>query len=290
MILSYDQRIMPGQYPVADLMGYRHTKDGQLVIEPEEAKTVRFIFLAFIQGYNYDQIAMILTQKKRSTLRGRQEWNGVMVANIMKNERRWGDLEARKSIVVDYKLGKVTKNNGNRCSAYVPEHHEAIVSPEIARAAHLVASSSKKCGVQDIAVIRQGALKGFVGIHPNWNGINAESNRSLCLSTYLPEEVAKLNKMAEMRSGKKLDMALPSDYLTVSGICFINQSSPVMEMKNLLLGAAGFIGTNLAIELAKNPKNKLTLVDRNKDYFKTVVKMNIGNQPLPEHPFSICKK
>lgn len=104
MILSYDQRIMTGQYPIADLMGYRHTKDGQLVIEPEEAKTVRFIFLAFIQGYNYDQIATILTQKKRSTLRGRQEWNGVMVANIMKNERRWGDLEARKSIVVDYKL------------------------------------------------------------------------------------------------------------------------------------------------------------------------------------------
>ena len=160
MILSYDQRIMTGQYPVADLMGYRHTKDGQLVIEPEEAKTVRFIFLAFIQGYDYEQIAMILTQKKRSTLRGRQEWNGMMVANIMKNERRWGDLEARKSIVVDYKLGKVTKNNGNRCSAYVPEHHEAIVSPEIARAAHLVASSKKKCGVQDIVVIQQGALKG----------------------------------------------------------------------------------------------------------------------------------
>lgn len=100
--------------------------------------------------------------------------------------------------MVDYKLGKVTKNNGNRCSAYVPEHHEAIVSPEIARAAHLVASNSKKCGVQDVVVIRQGALKGFVGIHPNWNGINAESIRSLCLSTYLPEEVAKLNKMAEI--------------------------------------------------------------------------------------------
>lgn len=174
MILSYDQRIMTGQYPVADLMGYRHTKDGRLVIEPEEAKTVRFIFLAFIQGYNYDQIAAVLTQKKRSTLRGRQEWNGMMVANIMKNERRWGDLEARKSIVVDYKLGKVTKNNGNRCSAYVPEHHEAIVSPEIARAEHLVASSNKKCGVQDIVVIQQGALKGFVSIHPNWNGINKD--------------------------------------------------------------------------------------------------------------------
>lgn len=230
MILSYDQRIMTGQYPVADLMGYRHTKDGQLVIEPEEAKTVRFIFLAFIQGYNYDQIAMILTQKKRSTLRGRQEWNGVMVANIMKNERRWGDLEARKSIVVDYKLGKVTKNNGNRCSAYVPEHHEAIVSPGIARAAHLVASSKKKCGVQDIVVIQQGALKGFVGIHPNWSGISVDSIHSLCLRAYLPEEVAKLNDIAEMRAGTKLEKPLRSEYLTISGTCFINQSSPVITI------------------------------------------------------------
>ena len=70
MILSYDQRIMTGQYPVADLMGYRHTKDGQLVIEPEEAKTVRFIFLAFIQGYDYEQIAMIciLQRKDRQSI------------------------------------------------------------------------------------------------------------------------------------------------------------------------------------------------------------------------------
>ena len=84
--------------------------------------------------------------------------------------------------------------------------------------------------MQDIVVINQGALKGFVGIHPNWSGINAESIRSLCLSAYLPEEVVELNKMAEMRSGKKSDMALPSDYLTVSGTCFINQSSPVMTI------------------------------------------------------------
>ena len=230
MILSYDQRIMTGQYPVADLMGYRHTKDGQLVIEPEEAKTVRFIFLAFIQGYDYDQIAMILTKKKRSTLRGRQKWNGMMVANIMKNERRWGDLEARKSIVVDYKLGKVTKNNGDRCSAYVPEHHEAIVSPEIARAAHLVASSSIKCGVQDIVVIKQGALKGFVGIHPNWSGINDESIRSLCLSAYMPEEVVELNAMADMRAWKKQGSMYQSEYLTASSACFINHSSPVITI------------------------------------------------------------
>ena len=133
MILSYDQRIMTGQYPVADLMGYRHTKDGQLVIEPEEAKTVRFIFLAFIYGYNCDQIAAVLTQKKRSTLRGKQEWNGMMVANIMKNERRWGDLEARKSIVVDYKLeanGLAAGKDHQFKGRYDAEKNAVIISLE----------------------------------------------------------------------------------------------------------------------------------------------------------------
>ena len=109
-------------------------------------------------------------------------------------------------------------------------HIHAEGPPEIARAAHLVASSSKKCGVQDIVVIRQGALKGFVGIHPNWNGINAESIRSLCLNAYLPEEVMKLNDIAEMRAGATLGKALQSEYLTVSGTCFINQSSPVITI------------------------------------------------------------
>ena len=90
------------------------------------------------------------------------------------------------------------------------------------------------CLVSDIPecaeVVEDKALKGFVGIHPNWSGINAESIRSLCLNAYLPEEVVELNDMTEMRSGKKTDMALLSDYLTVSGTCFINQSSPVITI------------------------------------------------------------
>ena len=40
MILSYDQRICTGQYQVCDLLGFRHTEDGNLIIQEEEAKTV----------------------------------------------------------------------------------------------------------------------------------------------------------------------------------------------------------------------------------------------------------
>lgn len=38
-------------------------------------------------------------------------------------------------------------------------------------------------------------------------------------------------------------------------------------MKTLILGAAGFIGTNLALCLRDNPENELALVDKNKSYF-----------------------
>lgn len=38
-------------------------------------------------------------------------------------------------------------------------------------------------------------------------------------------------------------------------------------MNIVILGAAGFIGTNLTIELAKNTSNRITLVDKNRLYF-----------------------
>lgn len=67
-------------------------------------------------------------------------------------------------------------------------------------------------------------------IHPNWSGISVDSIHSLCLRAYLPEEVAKLNDIAEMRAGTKLEKPLRSEYLTISGTCFINQSSPVITI------------------------------------------------------------
>lgn len=53
-------------------------------------------------------------------------------------------------------------------------------------------------------------------------------------------------------------------------------------MKIILLGAAGFIGTNLIIELAKNPDNEITVVDRDKSYFKNIVDLNIPNLNIVE--------
>ena len=45
-------------------------------------------------------------------------------------------------------------------------------------------------------------------------------------------------------------------------------------MNIILLGAAGFIGTNLTMELSKDKNNNITVVDRCKAYFAPICRMN----------------
>lgn len=57
-------------------------------------------------------------------------------------------------------------------------------------------------------------------------------------------------------------------------------------MKVLLLGAAGFIGTNLTLKLAEDTGNQLTLVDRDRLFFEPIHKMNLKNITIIESDFS----
>lgn len=58
-------------------------------------------------------------------------------------------------------------------------------------------------------------------------------------------------------------------------------------MKILLLGAAGFIGTNLTIELAKNAENEITLVDRCREFFSPVINMKLKNIRIVETKLAV---
>lgn len=235
MILSYDQRILTNQFPVSDLLGFRHTKDGDLVVEPEEARTVRFIYLAYISGYSAKEIAVVLSEKKRPTLKGRTDWNAGMVRKIMENERRWGDLEARKTVVLDYKKKKIAKNTNIREGAFVPNHHEAIVSRDIAEVAKIITkSTSHHSGLPDNIVIANGALKGFVSVCPTWGGITAERLMAVSMSVYEEEEVEELEREARVKSGEEksrmLSMSL-YDYQVPNGAFFITDSQPAIVLQ-----------------------------------------------------------
>lgn len=58
-------------------------------------------------------------------------------------------------------------------------------------------------------------------------------------------------------------------------------------MKILLLGAAGFIGTNLAITLDKNSCDEITLVDKKREYFNNILKLNLKNIKIVEDQLDI---
>lgn len=53
-------------------------------------------------------------------------------------------------------------------------------------------------------------------------------------------------------------------------------------MNIILLGAAGFIGTNLTIQLAKNFENQLTLVDKSRIFFSHIERMQLSNVSFVE--------
>jgi len=235
MIISYNQRICTGQYPVLDLLGYRHTIDGKLIIQQDEARTVRYIFLAFICGYSYQQIADVLTQKERKTLNGRTDWNTGMVRNIMWNERRWGDLHARKTVVIDYAEHIVVKNDNIRDAAFVPNHHEGIVTPQIARAAHLVAASGKslKNGIPQMRVIDKGRLKGFISICPFWSGVDDEAFQEVSRSVYNAEEYDLVGQEANILSGNahsNVEYMQFSQYEVPYGVFFITRNTPTLTI------------------------------------------------------------
>ncbi|MFA1015974.1 epimerase [Dubosiella newyorkensis] len=53
-------------------------------------------------------------------------------------------------------------------------------------------------------------------------------------------------------------------------------------MNILILGAAGFIGTNLTIKLAENKDDQITLVDKKMSYFSKIKKFNFSNVKFKE--------
>ena len=233
-ILSIDQRIFTCQFQVADLLGYRHTRTGKLVMIPEEAKTVRLIFLAYFCGYSFKEIADILTDKARPTLKGNTVWNPSMVKNIMLNERRWGHLQARKNIVTDYRKKKVVKNNGLREGAFVPDHHVGIVSPEIAKAvSFLFHNGTMLNGVQDIKVIHEGNLKGFINVNPYWGAVDNSTFLDICAGAYETEELERIKYESQILSGEEHSKVLSmdfSDYEIPYGIYFLNAAMPSLTL------------------------------------------------------------
>lgn len=101
------------------LLGYSHDEDGQLVINPTEAPTVKLCFYMYLYGYSTQQIADTLIALGRKSYLGNICWTANSIVQILRNERHCGDVLTRKTYTPDFHTHKAKKNYGKNRKVYI---------------------------------------------------------------------------------------------------------------------------------------------------------------------------
>ena len=117
--------------PFSHFLGYDRGENGELVINEEEADTVRIIYAEFQAGLSFTQIAKELTDLGIKSPAGKDVWNSGTVKSILMNEKYKGCALLQKGYTEDYLTKKRVKNDGAIPQYYVEESHPYIIEPEV---------------------------------------------------------------------------------------------------------------------------------------------------------------
>lgn len=191
MEVSLSQRLNGGLPLTPKLLGYSHDTEGKLVINPDEAPTVKLIFYMYLSGYSSSQIAKTLEELGKTTFLGNTKWTSGTVIQVLRNERHCGDVLTRKTWTPDVINHKSKKNRGQRQQSLYKDDHEAIVSRDDYIAVQHMINNAKYGGksiLPELRVIDSGLLKGFVTISPKWAGFKAADYLQASMSVYTDED------------------------------------------------------------------------------------------------------
>ncbi|MDD3942232.1 MAG: recombinase family protein [Sphaerochaetaceae bacterium] len=127
------KRFADGQVTVCytRFLGYDRGPDGNLAVNPGQAKLVRYIFSLFLQGLTYHGIAKRLEGEGHKTGPGNSTWHFSTVKHILTNVKYKGDALLQKYYIADFLTKKPVLNKGEVPQYYVERNHEAIITPEI---------------------------------------------------------------------------------------------------------------------------------------------------------------
>ena len=190
MLLSLEWRFSRGRFLTPALLGYDRVEvpDGfgghkkVLVINEDEANTVRYIFYSFLNGRPLVEIAETLTELERETGfkkvcgKSNTTWTDASVYGVLRNERYCGDVLARKTWTPDFHDHKSKVNKDKKNKYYQPDHHPAIVSRAQWNATQRILNSLRyrhNGGYLPMMVIDHGALTGYISINRAWAGYDA---------------------------------------------------------------------------------------------------------------------
>ena len=111
--------------------GYEVGSNGELAVNPEEAKVVRWIFEQYLAGDSLGKIASGLEQQGIPSPTGRPKWNREAINKLLSNEKYTGRVILQKTI----STGTVQIENNGPMERYLyTGSHEAIISDEMFKA------------------------------------------------------------------------------------------------------------------------------------------------------------
>ena len=235
---SIENRFKRGIFLLPELLGFDKDQSGNLVVNEDEADTVKLCFYLFISGFSLKDIADLLTSLGRKTgynkLHNKKtgiepkyntNWTSGSVAEILRNERHCGDVLARKTYTPNFKDHKSKKNVGQRDQVIKRDHHEKIVSREVFEAANKKLNQMygrKDLPIPTLKVIDDGVLRGFVPVNRNWGGFTGEDFKLASQSVYDDEKQEKQKPADSVLHG----------YQVVRAQFFNTQSNPAVTISS----------------------------------------------------------
>ena len=116
-------------YGNGNILGYDRVGKN-MVINPEQAETVKMIFNMYLDGMGLNQIKYALESKGRLTSTGKSVWYCTVISHILKNTFYCGIITYHKEFTPDYLTQKKVRNYGEMELVQVKGTHEPIVSEE----------------------------------------------------------------------------------------------------------------------------------------------------------------
>ena len=127
------KRAMAGDAPLYPPYGYKKSEDGKnMVIVPEEAEVVRWIFTAYEHGMPIskitDHLLAVNTPPPRLDDNRVGRWEDTRIWQMLNNVKYMGDILTQKRYTPDFMTGREVKNKGELPQNYIRGHHEAIIT------------------------------------------------------------------------------------------------------------------------------------------------------------------
>ncbi|MDD4495980.1 MAG: recombinase family protein [Eubacteriales bacterium] len=116
-------------YGNGNILGYNRVGK-EMIVDPEQAKTVKMIFELYLEGNGLVRIKDELERRGRKTSAGKDKWYPTVISHVLKNSFYCGIITYHKEYTPDYLTQKKIKNYGEIEKTTVQGNHDAIVTVE----------------------------------------------------------------------------------------------------------------------------------------------------------------